>query len=119
MTIPTFTYDPVTDPIGTTTYRTLKAQFGDGYSQVAADGINNVYDTWTLSFAGAYADVSPVKSFLDTLQGYLPFYWTPPLGVQGLYRCSSSSSGGSAPALTASTGGNYVYSCTFEQLHHP
>jgi phage-related protein len=123
MAIPTFTYDPITDPVGTSTYRTLTAQFGDGYSQVAGDGINNVYDTWSLSFAGASADVAPVKSFLDALQGYLPFYWTPPLGVQGLYRCGSASAGTSstvsAPTLTASTGGNYVYTCTFQQLHHP
>jgi phage-related protein len=116
MTIPTFTYDPVTDPVGTTTYRTLISQFGDGYSQVAADGINNTYDTWTLSFAGGSSDVTPVKTFLDALQGYLPFYWTPPLGVQGLYRCTSKSTG---PSLTASTGSNYTYAVIFEQLHHP
>lgn len=115
MTIPTFTYDPLTDPVGTTTYRTLKAQFGDGYSQQCADGINNVYDTWALSWAGAAADVTPVKSFLDALQGYLPFYWTAPLGTQQLYRVDMSS----PPTLTPSTGGNYVYTATFIQVFHP
>lgn len=113
MTIPTFTYDPVENPVGTKTYRTLKAQFGDGYTQMAADGINNVYDSWALTFAGGSSDITPIQTFLDALQGYLPFYWTAPLGTQQLYRCLTGLT------LTPSSGGNYVYSATFEQAFHP
>jgi phage-related protein len=36
----TFTYTPQIDPTGTTTLRVRKAQFGDGYMQTVADGIN-------------------------------------------------------------------------------
>lgn len=115
MAIPTFAYDPVTDPVGTTTYRVLKAQFGDGYAQQAADGINNVYNSWALTFMGGTSDVSPVKAFCDGLQGYLPFYWTCPLGTQQLYRVDMAS----PPTLTPSAGGNYTYTVTFLQAFHP
>ncbi|MFZ6726158.1 phage tail protein [Undibacterium sp. MH2W] len=68
-------------------YRTLNAQFGDGYSQVAADGINNVVNSAQLTFRGRSADMLPILSFLNAKAGVVSFYWTPPLGVQGTYRC--------------------------------
>jgi phage-related protein len=115
ITPPTFTYGPNEAPTGTTTYRILKAQFGDGYMQASADGINNTYDTWSLVFAGGAADVSPVKVFLDALQGYLPFYWTAPLGTLQLYRVDMSS----PPTLVPTANDNYTYAVTFIQAFHP
>lgn len=118
--IPTFNFDPVENPVGTTTYRTLNAQFGDGYSQQAADGINSVYDVWTLTWQGGASDIQPVKTFLDTQMGYLPFYWTPPMGVQNLYLCDGALSGtNAAPTLTPAAGGNYTYTATFRMVYHP
>ena len=81
------------------------AQFGDGYSQAVADGINSTADTWPLTFSGTGAYVGAIKSFLDSLQGYRSFYWTPPLRAQGLFRCVKRSTpqphGGDAYTLTA------------------
>jgi len=37
----TFTWSPRVDPEGTSTFRVLRAQFGDGYAQEAGDGIHN------------------------------------------------------------------------------
>lgn len=108
----TFSYTPVADPVGTSTYRLLKAQFGDGYMQTAADGINNIQRSWPLQFAGGAADVTPVRDFLDSHAGWKTFYWTPPLGIQGLYRVVSHT-------LQAQSGDNYILTATFEQAYKP
>jgi phage-related protein len=34
-----------------TSFRTIASKFGDGYEQVAPDGINNIIDTWDLVWA--------------------------------------------------------------------
>ena len=53
-----------------------------------ADGINNKVGKWTVSITDVYAsELAPIITFLDAQQGYKAFYWTPPDGVQGLYRC--------------------------------
>ena len=53
-----------------------------------------------------------IKDFLDARAGADPFYWTPPLGTQALFRCDSyqtSPLGAEIFSLTA----------TFEQAFHP
>jgi phage-related protein len=35
------------------------------------------------------SELAPVIAFLDAQAGYIAFYWTPPDGVQGLYRCAT------------------------------
>lgn len=112
MTTLTFTWSPRLEPTGTITYRTLSAKFGDGYEQRAADGINNKSQMWPLSFVGDAAYVTPARDFLDARVGYQSFYWTPPLGVQGLYRCSSHT-------LRPLGNGNYELMATFEQAFQP
>jgi phage-related protein len=91
MTTPVFTWSPLVEPTGTTKFSTVSAQFGDGYSQAAANGINNKADSWPLTFLGISAEIQPIKDFLDSLQGYKSFYWTPPLRSQGLFRCAEYS----------------------------
>lgn len=85
----TFTWKHDAKPTGTKTFRVLTAQFGDGYKQTAADGINNASQSWPLSFTGRKADVQPIATFLDLRAGWQSFYWTPPLGTQGFYKCAS------------------------------
>lgn len=64
-----YTYEP----------RVLRAEFGDGYSQVVADGINPYSETWQLSFSNRpKADVAAIRAFLDTVSEVTPFDWTPP-----------------------------------------
>lgn len=108
----TFTWAARTGTAGTATYRRLAAQFGDGYEQTAADGINNKVQSWPVSFVGKSAKITPIRDFLDARMGYQAFYWTPPLGVQGFYKCKSTT-------LRALGGGNYELSGTFEQSFQP
>lgn len=55
-----------------------------------ADGINNKVGKWTVSVTDVYSEeLAPIIAFLDAQAGYKAFYWTPPDGVQGLYRCAS------------------------------
>lgn len=112
MTTQTFSWVPLAEPVGAATYRVLKAQFGDGYAQTAADGINNKTQTWPLQFRGVGAKISAIRDFLDARQGFQSFYWTPPLGVQALYKCT----GHTVKPLGA---GKYELTATFEQAFQP
>ena len=112
MTTQTFTWVPLVEPTGTGTYHVLKAQFGDGYAQTAADGINNKTQSWPLQFRGVASKISAIRDFLDARQGYQAFFWTPPLGAQGYYKCTSHT----VKQLGA---GNYELTATFEQAFQP
>lgn len=66
--------------------RVAETSFGDGYAQVAPDGINSVARVWPLTFKNRSHDV--VKAVRDFLRGTYPyfsdrapsdyFFWTPP-----------------------------------------
>ncbi|MCP5854454.1 phage tail protein, partial [Klebsiella pneumoniae] len=45
----TFTWCPYIEPTGSGTFRVRSAQFGNGYRQVAGDGINNEVQSWPLT----------------------------------------------------------------------
>lgn len=56
-----------------------RADFGDGYSQTAPDGINNRVVKWSLSFANYPGDlIDNITLFLDSRAENESFYWTPP-----------------------------------------
>jgi phage-related protein len=112
MATETFTWRAVNTAAGQVTLRTLSAQFGDGYSQAAGDGLNNKVQSWPLQFAGRQAEILAIQDFLDRHKGYKSFYWTPPLGVQGLYRVPEYSP-------VADKGGIYTLSATFVQSFAP
>ena len=112
MTIPVFTWDCLSGTNGTTKFRLLTAQFGDGYAQTAGDGINNVIQSWPLTFAGQPADMMNILAFLTATQGWQGFYWTPPMGVQGLYKVAEI-------GTMADTGSNYTLTATFVQHFQP
>jgi phage-related protein len=62
----------------TTALRILEANFGQGYSQTAADGLNNQVDTWDVVFSNiSQADKITVMNFLRSVGGSTTFYWTP------------------------------------------
>jgi phage-related protein len=108
----TFTWQPDAKPTGTTTLRVLKAQFGDGYTQTAADGINNKSQSWPLTFTDDQSVVQSIAAFLDARGGWQSFYWTPPLSTQGYYKCASYQ--------TKQVDGNiWQLSATFEQSFQP
>ena len=97
---PIFPFRPTVETESETTFRTLEAQFGDGYKQSVGDGINIKRESWDVSFRGTWARnsnetvsnrvyISEVKTFLDTLQGFHPFRWTPKNGVQAMFEFKS------------------------------
>ena len=97
---------------GTTTFRTRKAQFGDGYEQRVGDGLNTSVASWTVNSTNVKDKIQPLKDFLERHQGYKSFYWTPPLGVPGLFYCETYSVSGE---------GNQVFtiSATLQQTFAP
>lgn len=104
-----FTWVPtVANLSGDTTLRTRTAQFGDGYAQKAADGINNRSTTYSLQFIGDAEKIAAIAAFLDAHAGATSFLWTPPLRAQALFTCE---------AYTEPTkdGGVYTMTATFDQ----
>ena len=50
----------------TTSRRVLSAKFGDGYEQRVLDGINNIEETYSISFKNrAQAEINTIADFLD------------------------------------------------------
>ncbi|VFR79537.1 Phage minor tail protein [plant metagenome] len=112
MATETFTWKAVDTPQGTITFRRLAAQFGDGYRQVAGDGLNGRVQSWPLQFVGDEAEMSSLTGFLNRHAGLRSFFWTPPLGEQGYYEVA----GYSASPLGGSL---YLVNATFQQVFKP
>ena len=61
------------------TPRVLVANFGDGYEQRIADGINTLNETYSLTFATRLkADIDDIVAFLDGKKGVNNFTLTLP-----------------------------------------
>ncbi|ANN78909.1 phage tail protein [Bordetella flabilis] len=105
----TFAWKTIGQPVGTITLRTLSAQFGDGYKQDAADGINAKVQTWPIQCVGlTRSEANLIVAFFDRHAGYKAFQWTPPIGGPGLYKVV-----GYSPSPVG--GGVYTISATFQQ----
>jgi len=80
MALNTFNPDPPPSP-GTDLKRKpklLKADFGDGYTQAAADGINWIKGTLTLTWDNlTLSQAVAIDNFFIAQGGYIPFYYTP------------------------------------------
>lgn len=104
-----FTWVPtVAQYAGSATQRVRKAQFGDGYEQSLADGINNTVLSYTLQFVGDEVKISSILAFLDAHPGATAFYWTPPLRSQLLFKCETYSD-------AIPDKGTYALTATFNQ----
>jgi len=113
MAYETFTWCPRTDPDGTSRFRILSAQFGDGYAQEAGDGINNEIRSWPLQFVGSENYIKPIRNFLRSHAGFKPFLWTPPMeDEQGLFVVREF-------RTRAMGGGAYTLTATFEERFAP
>lgn len=66
------------------------AQFGDGYAQVAEEGINSTMIEVPLVHTGFNSEIDQVQAFLEAHM-VKAFAITPPGGVLGLYRVASDS----------------------------
>lgn len=112
MTTPTFTWVPTGQPSGEVKFRVRKAQFGDGYSQTVADGINNRAQSWPLTFTGSKSQMQAIAAFLDERGGWQSFNWMPPAGVAGLYRAETYN-------LSPMGGPIYQLTTTFQEVFAP
>lgn len=108
----TFTWTPTNEATGTTRFRVLKAQFGDGYAQTVVDGLNNQSESWPLMFLAKRDTIMAIKTFLDATQGAESFQWTPPLGQSIFVKAGEYS-------ITPKGGDVYSLSVTFEQDFQP
>lgn len=80
------------EPAGAATYKkTVRtAQFGDGYEQVAEQGINSTMIEIPLTHTGLNAEINQVQAFLQAHM-IKAFEITPPGDVLGLYRVVADS----------------------------
>ncbi|HEY1138770.1 MAG TPA: phage tail protein [Lysobacter sp.] len=81
-----FNWIPTNDARGRTTARVKRAQFGDGYSQSVADGINHLTREWPLTFVYKWETAGSIVAFLESHAGQ-SFQWTPPRGTAALWQC--------------------------------
>ena len=108
-----FEWRHMASPQGRLAFRTIRAQFGDGYTQVAGDGIHSRAQSWPLTFIRRRAQMLPIKAFLDEHAGIRAFLWTPPLEPQGAFYTPD------AYTLTPLGGDVYSLTVTFEQFNLP
>lgn len=88
MSIATFT-PPVPPVVGGYSnkpeIKILEAEFGDGYTQAAADGINNIRKVVSLRWEYLFpAEADAIVAFLAARGGYEPFLFTEPGGTSAL-----------------------------------
>ena len=63
----------------TSTPRVLTAKFGDGYEQRAVDGINNLEESYALTFkTREKTEIDDIVAFLDSKQNVTKFTFTLP-----------------------------------------
>ena len=113
MAIETFTWIPDGETEGNITQRVRTAQFGDGYAQVVADGLNVEQQSWPVTFGGTEDEVQPIRNFLRRHKGSKAFLWAPPLGELGMYINTGGYQVGAKGA------GIYTVSTTFETAYRP
>lgn len=81
-----FAYVPSYRTDVTDEYKTLKVEFGDGYSQEGPDGINPVREVWALRFDNIpLATGQAIRAFFKARTGQ-SFTWTNPDGVEKRYK---------------------------------
>lgn len=112
MAMKTFIWCPRVNASGSIMDRTLVAQFGDGYQQAAADGINTQIETWPISFIRRMDKMQPIIDFLDSVGQWEAFLWTSPAGKQGAYRRGEYS-------LIPMGAGLYSLSVTLNKVYTP
>lgn len=89
MATQTFTWNPDEGASEDTKPDVASTKFGDGYEQRVAKGINSKVISWTVTFTGNMAKVSPIRNFLNARNGVESFIWVNPLSESALYVCRS------------------------------
>lgn len=90
--------------------RVNATQFGDGYVQRSADGINNVTEQVPLTFTlRTIATINAIDDFLESKFGVSSFTWTNPRGQTYRYTCDEWT-----PVYNHD--GNCSLTCTFKRV---
>jgi phage-related protein len=94
-----------------TEFRILRSQYGNGYDQRVADGINSTKQTWSAQWDNLNStDFSTLITAFDTAKGVDYFTWTPPgSGSSKKFIVLSYS-------ITAKSGTIYDVSASLEQV---
>mgnify|MGYP000020558710 CR=1 FL=1 len=74
----TFTWVPSSGSEENVNISGIVAQFGDGYIQRSASGINTVKPVWNVVFNVDDTDATAIIAFLKARKGIESFDWTPP-----------------------------------------
>ena len=71
-------------------HSTRAASFGDGYEQIAGEGINPEKQSWPITLTGKKAEMLTALNFCRS-HITKSFIWTSPIGEAGLYRVEADS----------------------------
>lgn len=83
--MPSFTWEPDFEATNTPTVNMIEHQFGDGYSQRQAIGMNPRKNNWSFNFAKRPMDEGlAIKNFLDARNGVESFDFIPPGETQAI-----------------------------------
>jgi phage-related protein len=91
MAIETFTWRVNKGVSSEISYTTRAVQFGDGYEQVAGEGVNNKNESYSIEWIGSDVEAREIMAFFDRHAGYRAFFWAAPLNEVALYRCNDPS----------------------------
>lgn len=104
-----FTWTPDRAASSETEAKVLSAPFGDGYSQEVPDGLNNMPETWELTFSvRTTAEIKAIRDFLVAHKGATYFTWTTPAGDTLKFTCKKW-------RATWGTSADNSITCTFKQ----
>ena len=91
-------------------FNVREVQFGDGYSQRAGDGINNIKRAWDLNWDMlSFDQAKDIQTFLENKGGWQSFTYTVPSDIQRKYKCKTFT-----PAFAS--GEFFSLSATFEEV---
>lgn len=92
--------------------RTLNADFGDGYTQRAGDGLNSLPRTVTVTWPPMHrAELDVIDGFLIARRGFEAFEWTEPgESTPHLWKCETWT------VAAAGSTDLFTLSATFEQV---
>lgn len=106
-----FTWCATTSTTGESNASVRRAQFGDGYAQSSANGINPNRRTWSVTFTGISSRTTEIVQFLDAHVG-VSFLWDSPIYGNSLFYCDTYS-------LSPNGNGVWTINATFEQTYQP
>ena len=68
-------------------FKVLRSGFGNGYEQVAVDGLNSASDTYTVSWMDIpIVDALAIKAYFNARGGNEAFLWAPPDEAQAQFK---------------------------------